>query len=61
MAELTTVRRRLAHVQAIIETAEDHIDSPGDEYALMRALGLMEQTFADLDELAEEREKNSEA
>ena len=54
MSSPATIRRRLAHVQAIIETANEHIDSPGDEYALIRALGLMEQTFADLDDLAEE-------
>ena len=54
MSSPATIRRRLAHVQATIETANEHIDSPGDEYALIRALGLMEQTFADLDDLAEE-------
>lgn len=59
MTDLTVVRRRLAHVQVIIETAEDHIDSPGDEYALMRALGLLEQTFADLDDLAAEDSSSS--
>lgn len=54
MTDPTTVRRRLTHVEAIIETANHNIDSPGDEYALTRALGLLEQTFADLDDIAEE-------
>lgn len=61
MSDLTVVRRRLAHVQAIIETANEHIDSPGDEYALTRALGLIEQTFADLDDIAEEDAEGSDS
>lgn len=59
MTNLTTIRQRLAHVEAIIETANQHIDSPGDEYALTRALGLLEQTFADLDDLAAEDGRSS--
>jgi hypothetical protein len=59
MSDLTTVRRRLDHVQHLIETTEDHIDSSADSHALMRALGLLEQTFADLDELDEDSMNNS--
>ncbi len=55
----TTVRRRLEHVQAIIDTATEHIDSPGDEYALTRAQGLLEQTFADLDDFESDQNADS--
>ena len=59
MTTPTTVRRRLEHVQAIIDTATEHIDSPGDEYALTRAQGLLEQTFADLDDFEFEQNTDS--
>lgn len=55
MADTTTVRRRLEHVLGILETAEDHTDSPADSQALLRAMGLLEQSFEDLEDLESER------
>lgn len=51
MTDPTTIRRRLEHVQSLLETTEDHIDCLPDNDALLRAIGMLEQTFVELDEL----------
>lgn len=52
MTDATRLRHRLNHVQAILNTTTDHLDEGDVERAaLMRALGLLEQAFADLDDL----------
>jgi hypothetical protein len=57
MTDTMTVRRRLEHVLGILETTEDHTDSPADSQALLRAMGLLEQTFEDLENLELEQER----
>jgi len=57
MGDTTTIRRRLEHVLKIIETAEGHVDSSADRQALLRAMGMLEQTFEDLENLETEQRR----
>ncbi len=45
------IRRRIDHVASTVETVESHIEAEADNRALVRALGILEQIQADLDEL----------
>lgn len=58
MSDTTTVRRRLEHVLSIVETAVDYVDSPADSQALLRAIGLLEQSFEDLENLETEGKRD---
>lgn len=54
MTSLDAIERRLRYVETMVEAVESNYGDEVDSQALLKALGILEAVFHDLDEVQEE-------